>query len=127
MASSSSELGWDTYVFLIIMLLGICVGVVPIVWGLFKNDNVLKHGVAATAKIISVTDTGRRHNHNPIVKITLAVTDASGKNFEAEVTKPVSPVYLPRYQPGATVPVKYDPKKPKNVAINREEANAEKR
>jgi hypothetical protein len=90
----------------------------PVIWGKFRGWYVFKFGITAKAKIIDITDTGRRYNSNPIVEIKLSVTDNAGHEYPAEVTMPVSPVRLVKYQPGYVVSVKYDPKSPDRVAID---------
>lgn len=107
----------ENLIFIIILgiVLGVTVG--PVIWNHFKRGAVLSSGIEANARIVDVTDTGKRHNTNPVVNIRLVVTDSAGKEFNAEITLPVSPLKLAGYKPGAAVRVKYDPKKPENVAI----------
>lgn len=107
----------ENIILIVVLAIVLGVTVVPIVWNHFRRGAVLSKGVGANARIVDITDTGRRYNTNPVVKIRLVVTDASGKDFNAEITLPVSPVRLADYKPGAVVKVKYDPKKPENVAI----------
>ena len=107
----------ENLIFVIILGIVLAVTVGPVIWNHFKKSAVLSSGIEANARIVDVTDTGRRHNTNPVVKIRLVVTDAAGRDFNAEITMPVSPVRLSDYKPGVAVRVKYDPKKPENVAI----------
>lgn len=97
------------------IVLGVTVG--PIVWNHFKRGVVLDKGVEAVARIVSVIDTGKRHNTNPVVTIKLKVTARDGHDFDAEVTMPVSPVRLVSLTPGSIIKVKYDPDQITNVAI----------
>jgi hypothetical protein len=110
-----SIVGWTV----VVVCLAVTVG--PIIWGHIRRSDVLANGVAATARIVDIQDTSRRHNTNPVVRVMLVVTDDKGHDFKAEVTMPVSPVRLAKLQPGAVVKVKYDPKKPANVAIEPED------
>lgn len=107
----------ENLIFVIILGVVLAVTVGPIVWNHFKKSAVLSSGIETSARIIDVTDTGRRHNTNPVVKIRLVVKAVEGDEYNAEITTPVSPVKLPEYKAGATVRVKYDPKKRENVAI----------
>jgi len=107
----------ENLIFIIILGVVLAVTVGPVVWNHFKKSAVLSSGIETSARIIDVTDTGRRHNTNPVVKIRLVVKAADGEEYNAEITAPVSPVKLPEYKAGATVRVKYDPKKRENVAI----------
>jgi|WetSurMetagenome_2_1015567.scaffolds.fasta_scaffold256000_2 hypothetical protein len=107
----------ENLIFIIILGIVLAVTVGPVIWNHFKKSAVLSSGIETSARIIDVTDTGRRHNTNPVVKIRLVVKPVEGDEYNAEITSPVSPVKLPEYRAGATVRVKYDPKKRENVAI----------
>lgn len=113
---------------ILIVLLAFVLGVtvVPILWNHFRRGAVLSKGIEANARIVDLTDTGKRYNTNPVVKIRLVVTAVSGKDYNAEITLPVSPVRLADYKPGMVVKVKYDPKKPENVAIAGIESQGER-
>lgn len=110
----------ENAVLIILLLIVIGVAVVPVVWNHFRRGSVLQHGTEARARIMDVEDTGRRYNTNPVVRIGLMVTDDKGGEYRAEVTMPVSPVNMERYRPGRVVKVKYDPKRPEDVAIEDE-------
>ncbi len=107
----------ENLIFIIILGIVLAVTVGPVIWNHFKRGAVLSSGIEANARVVDVTDTGRRHNTNPVVNIRLVVTDSAGKDFNAEITLPVSPLKLAGYKPGAVLRVKYDSKKPENVAI----------
>ena len=79
--------------------------------------NLLTTGVEAKAKIIDLSDTGNRHNRNPEVRIQLEVRPTGREPYRASVTAFISPVDLPKFQPGTEVTVKYDPENPAAVAI----------
>jgi hypothetical protein len=81
------------------------------------KQRVLQTGVAATATIVRVWDTGTRINDNPRVGMLLQVQPTSGAPFQAETKETVSVVQMPMFQPGAHLEVKYDPAEPTNVAI----------
>lgn len=81
------------------------------------KQRVLQTGVAATATIVRVWDTGTRINDNPRVGMLLQVQPATGAPFQAEVKETVSIVQMPMFQPGARLEVKYDPVQPTSVAI----------
>jgi hypothetical protein len=76
-----------------------------------------KDEVAASAKIMSITDTGSRFNYNPVVKLRVEVQPESGASFQAEVKTAVSVVDLPAFQPGAVVRAKYKLNKPSSLVI----------
>lgn len=81
------------------------------------KQRVLQTGVAATATIMRVWDTGTRINDNPRVGMLLQVQPTTGAPFQAEIKETVSIVQMPVFQPGARLDVKYDPAQPTNVAI----------
>ncbi len=79
--------------------------------------NLLATGIEAKAKIIDLSDTGNRHNNNPQVRIQLEVRPSGREPYRASVTAFISPVDLPKFQPGTELTVKYDPENPAAVAI----------
>ena len=81
------------------------------------KQRVLQTGVAATATIVRVWDTGTRINDNPRVGMLLQVQPTTGAPFQAEIKETVSIVQMPMFQPGAQLEVKYDPAQPTSVAI----------
>lgn len=80
----------------------------PILGGLL-NRKVLRTGKSATARIIGVTDTGTYINRQPLVHITMEVQRADGSPFQAETERILGYSQLARFQPGATVNVRYNP------------------
>ena len=90
----------------------------PVIWGKIRGWYLLRFGVTAKAKITDIIDTGRRYNYNSVCRIKLAITDNAGREYPAEVTMPISPLRLVKYQPGYVVRVKYDPRSPNRVTID---------
>lgn len=113
----------DNLVWIIpIAAIGLTLGIfalvfVPIFLRWRVKQRVLQTGVAATATIVRVWDTGTRINDNPCVGMLLQVQPAAGAPFQAEIKETVSIVQMPLFQPGAQLDVKYDPAQPTNVAI----------
>jgi hypothetical protein len=83
----------------------------------FGTRDVPESAVLATARIIEIKDTGSRVNYDPRVHIRMEVHPEAGEAFQAETEMVVSVVDLPRLQPGASVPVKYDPGDHTRVAL----------
>lgn len=113
-----NDLGW----ILPVAIFGILFLVFALVFGgMFLRwrvkQRVLQTGVAATATIVRVWDTGTRINDNPRVGMLLQVQPTTGAPFQAEIKETVSIVQMPMFQPGAHLEVKYDPAQPTNVAI----------
>jgi len=74
-----------------------------------SKNKVLTSGTPADAKILAVTDTGTRINHNPLVNFSLEVRPPTAQPFTANVSQTVSVIHLPSYQPGRMLNVKYIP------------------
>ena len=113
-----NDLGW----ILPVSIFGVIGLIFVMVFGLIVRrwlikQKVLQTGVAATATIMSIRDTGTRINDDPVVGMMLQVQPPSGPSFQAEVKETVSILQIPLYQPGARLDVKYDPADQKSVAI----------
>ena len=80
----------------------------PLLAGI-RNRRVLRTGRSGEGRIVSVAQAGTYVNNNPVLRITLEVTPSDGRPFEAETEKLISLTQLPQFQPGAVVPVRYDP------------------
>lgn len=90
--------------------------------GRLDMGETLANGVPATARILSVQDTGVTINNlNMVVKVKLLVTVEGATAYEAETSAVLSGrTSWGALQPGMTVPVKVDPKDPNRVAIDLE-------
>jgi hypothetical protein len=70
--------------------------------------NLVEHGSRAVGVVLNVQDTGMSVNDNPRIRMTFRVEPLDGSPpFEAEKTKVVSRVQIPRS--GDRYPVWYDP------------------
>ena len=113
-----NNLGWIVPVVIVgftFVILAVVFGGMFLRWRV--KQRVLQTGVAATATIVRVWDTGTRINDNPQVGMLLRVQPTTGAPFQAEVKETVSIVQMPMFQPGASLEVKYDPAQPTSVAI----------
>lgn len=80
--------------------------------------DVLKGGVAGTAQIQSVQDTGVTINNvNMVVKLDLIVTIPGAPAYTAQTRAMLGRMNWGALRPGMTVNVKVDPKNPSRVAI----------
>ena len=77
--------------------------------GGISNRRVISNGQDAEAKILALSDTGTRINHNPVVKFTLEVRPPNFPRFQAQASQTISAIHLPSFQPGKLVNVKYVP------------------
>ena len=82
---------------------------IPLFSMMGSKNNALKNGTSAEAKILAVTDTGTRINHNPLVNFSLEVHPSAQQAFIVNVSQTVSVIHLPSYQPGKMLNVKYIP------------------
>jgi hypothetical protein len=83
-----------------------------------RREALQKSGVQAEATILEVTDTRWTLNEiYPIIKLLLEVRPPGGEPFRVETKEVINRLEIPRFQPGAVVPVIYDPKDPQNVSV----------
>ena len=78
-----------------------------------------QHGVQATAKILSVEQTGIWMNENPQVELTVSVQPVDGTPYTAKIRDVVKIVELPRYQPGQQIGVRVHPQQRDKVSLDR--------
>ena len=64
-------------------------------------------GMAGTAEVLTIEDTGTLINYNPVVKLKLKVTPPYGLEFETTGQSVVSKIAIPRV--GDKVNIKYNP------------------
>jgi hypothetical protein len=104
--------GWVFYV-----LAMVSIALVPILCTDFDTARILRNGTPAKARVTNIAPTGNYHNEQPEVVISLEVSLEGEAPFQSKVETYMSPVYLPRYQPGSIVDVRYDPKRRTDVAL----------
>lgn len=83
-------------------------GLGPMLWSGVRDHLLQANGVPAKATVLVITDTRSRVNGNPVVDLQLRVTGEGGQTYEASLRTAISPVDLPRYQPGLTVDLRVD-------------------
>mgnify|MGYP000850368484 CR=1 FL=1 len=86
-------------------------------WPEYQNRQLLKHGVAGEGVIVEIHPTGNLYNDQPQVRVKIRVSASSTDPFEAETKMIINPVYLPQFQPGRMVRVKFDPRDHSKVAV----------
>jgi hypothetical protein len=73
-------------------------------------------GMAATAEVVAIEDTGALINMNPVVKLTLKVTPAMGMPaFDTMGQTTVSKIAIPRK--GDKINIKYNPANPSEFVV----------
>ena len=86
--------------------------------GKLDMGDVLKRGVAGTAQIQSVQDTGVTINSvNMVVKLDLIVTIPGAPAYTAQTRAMLGRMNWGALRPGMTVNVKVDPKNPSRIAV----------
>ena len=90
-----------------------------------QNQQVLMTGIAAQARIVSVGHTGMTINDAPQLNLVLEVHPPPAPGYRGAAApfmanaQVLVPIYaMPRIQPGATIPVKFDPMNPTAIAVD---------
>lgn len=115
-----------------VIVLGIgVVGLIPLVIGLMgiraasQQDRILRTGIAGTAQVQSIEQTGTRVNDQPEVEFTLLVSLPGRDPYPAKRTEIVPMILLNRLG-DAVLPVRVDPADPATVVIAWEDPAAPK-
>lgn len=82
------------------------------------NKEIRENGLPAKAKVLKIWDTGIKVNDDPVVGFLLEVHAEGLEPYQAETKALISILAIPQIQPGKILPVKYDPKDPKRVALD---------
>ena len=83
------------------------------------SEELQQNGVVARATIQEIWDTGWTVNDNPVIGMKVLVQPGDGPAFTATIEKTtISRIATPQFQPGNTVPVRFDPTNPAVVAVD---------
>jgi hypothetical protein len=85
--------------------------------GVAQARQLQKIGLPAEATILRIWDTGMTVNDDPVVGFLLEVRPPGSPAYQAETKLLVSRLSVPQVQPGAIVPVRYDPAQPAHVSL----------
>ena len=100
----------------------LAIGCVTAMIDSFAGEDVARdlraNGEPAGAKVLKIWETGVRVNDNPVVGFLLEVHAEGLPPWEAETKALISILAIPRIQPGAVLPVKFDPESPEKVALD---------
>ena len=90
--------------------------------GSFTGEEVAKEirekGLPAKARVLKIWETGVRVNDDPVVGFLLEIDAEGMEPYEAETKALISILWIPQIQPGAVLPVKYDPEDPSRIALD---------
>ena len=93
-------------------------GMVDHMTGEDQASEIRRTGLPAKALVLRIWDTGMTLNENPVVGFLLRVSADGIEPFEAETQAVIGRLDVPQIQPGAQVPVKYDPSDHLRVALD---------
>lgn len=83
------------------------------------DERLRQTGEEATAKVLNVLDTGIRIGDSAsMLRLSLEVFPKNRTQFRAETQCAVSDASRPKFMPGSTIYVKFDPANPAHVAID---------
>ena len=82
-----------------------------------REKSISKSGIQATARVISMRDTGRRQERHPELHFKLELLRPGSDPLPVEVTSVVSVYQLADVVPGSLIKVTYDPDDPQSVVI----------
>lgn len=83
-----------------------------------KLNKILENGESAQAIIIAIDRTGVTVNDQPMLKFRLQVQPNYGQAYEAETSRIIPFGLMPHLALGMSIPVKYMPDKPEDVALD---------
>jgi hypothetical protein len=86
--------------------------------GLSQAKELQKIGRPAQAVILQISDTGWTLNDDPVVAFWLEVHPDGEEAYQARTKIVISRVHIPQFQPGASVPVRIDPKDRSRVSLD---------
>ena len=93
-------------------------GAIENMTGVGLTKELQKTGVSATAVILKISDTGMTLNDDPVAWLDLEVRPENAPPFQARAKCLIPRLELPQFQPGRSVPVRYDPANRARVAVD---------
>jgi hypothetical protein len=95
-----------------------CTSIIDSFTGGDITREIRENGLPAKGKVLNIWETGVRVNHDPVVGFLLEIHAEGMPPYEAETMELISILWIPQIQPGAVLPVKYDPKDPNRIALD---------
>ncbi|HMS63136.1 MAG TPA: SHOCT domain-containing protein [Solirubrobacteraceae bacterium] len=86
--------------------------------GIQETQRVTANGVAGTARVLGVTDTGATLNEHPVCEIQLEVTVPGEGPYTTTIRQAIPRMQAPMLQPGTPLPVKVDPADRDSVVLD---------
>jgi hypothetical protein len=86
--------------------------------GTTQARELQKTGLAAKATILKISDSGITINDDPVAWLDLEVHPANSAAFRARTKCLISRLEVPQFQPGCSIPVRYDPADHTRVGVD---------
>jgi hypothetical protein len=87
--------------------------------GVTEAKELRQTGAPASARILEIWDTGITVNDDPVIGMRVEIPRPDGTTYTPSIPKSlISRLDIPRFQPGATVSVRIDPRNPDRVALD---------
>ena len=96
----------------------VCASMIDSFTGEDIAQEIRGNGLPAKGTVLKIWETGVRVNDNPVVGFLLEIHAEGMTPYEAETKALISILWIPQIQPGAVLPVKYDPEDPSRIALD---------
>jgi hypothetical protein len=100
------------------VLLAAGCGMVDNMTGVSQAKELQASGRSAKGVILGISDTGMTVNDDPVAWLDLEVRPENESAFQARTKCLIPRLDVPQFQPGCTVPVRYDPADHTRVAVD---------
>ena len=117
---STSQLISGGITLLVLVIVGLILWRVltPIFRGQQVTRDLLANGEFAQAKILRLAETGMMINNQPVADILMEVHPRNRAPYQAQARMAISMLRVAQVQPGAVVPVRFDPSDASKVVID---------
>jgi hypothetical protein len=95
-----------------------CASMIDSFTGEDVSREIREKGLPAKGTVLKIWETGVRVNDSLVVGFLLKIHAEGMAPYEAETKALISILWIPQIQPGAVLPVKYDPKDPSRIALD---------
>jgi len=95
-----------------------CASIIDSYTGEDVAREIREKGLPAKGTVLKIWETGVRVNDNPVVGFLLEIHAEEMAPYQAETKALISILWIPQIQPGAVLPVRYDPKDPSRIALD---------
>lgn len=82
-----------------------------------QSDLAKEGGMLASARILSVSETGRWYAKKPILQFSVEVSPAEAPEFSTHFEQEISLMQVGHFRTGAVVQLRYNPAKPSEAVI----------